>query len=110
MFRSARAALSWLAVIMNDVSPIPGETCLYRMNYRFKHQFTGTAYQIGFLAAAAQIVCQDSAKSVFISIKKSHLTLRFLTQADVHSITAHYANDRFAPITANRELIRFLPN
>jgi hypothetical protein len=52
------------------------------MNYRFKHQFTGTAYQIGFLAAAAQIVCQDSAKSVFISIKKSHLTLRFLTQAD----------------------------
>src|ERR1700676_5600916 len=67
---------------MNDVSPIPGETCLYRMNYRFKHQFTGTAYQIGFLAAAAQVVCQDSAKSVFISIKKSHLTLRFLTQAD----------------------------
>lgn len=62
------------------------------MNYCFKHQFTGTAYQIGVLAAAAQIVCQDSAKSVFISIKKRHLTLRFLTQADVHCITAHYTN------------------
>ena len=33
-----------------------------------------------------------------------------LTLRTAHSITAHYANDRFAPITANRELIRFLPN